>query len=70
MQPISEDNILNILSQERISKKIRQKEIAKHLGISSATFSRLENGKMELNFSYIIKYAEYLGFYFVMVKKI
>lgn len=55
------DNIRILLVKQRKERKIRQKNVAKFIGITPTALSRYENGTTNLRMGYIEKYAEYLG---------
>ncbi|QUH20219.1 helix-turn-helix domain-containing protein [Alkaliphilus sp. B6464] len=45
---------------ERIRKKIKLKDVAKEIGISTGTVSRYENNKREMTEEHIQKYKKYI----------
>lgn len=61
--------LLDKLIQIRKDRKIDQKFLLKHLGISATTMSRYESKKREMPFSIMIKYADYLGYEFKLMVK-
>jgi transcriptional regulator with XRE-family HTH domain len=56
------DSLKSKLIAQRKERRIKQKDIASAIGVSSTALSRWENGKSELKHEHIVKYAEYLGF--------
>jgi len=50
------------LTQIRKEKKIKQGEMANHLGIDQSTLCRYEKGKRYIPFFMVEKYAEYLEY--------
>ncbi|KGN80848.1 hypothetical protein HW49_04790 [Porphyromonadaceae bacterium COT-184 OH4590] len=50
------DIITNIL-QIRIKKRLTQKDLSLSLGVSEATYNRIESGKITLSYSHIAKIA-------------
>ena len=53
---------LKILIQQRKLRYISQEKLADYLGITLTTLSRYENGKREIPFNLVVKYADYVGF--------
>lgn len=62
-------NILETLVADRKAKKVRQCEVAKHIGISNAMLCRIESKLSSPNLLYIQKYAEILGYEIRLLKK-
>jgi transcriptional regulator with XRE-family HTH domain len=63
------DNLLNVLENTRIGKnllnfrRVREKkasEVAKHIGISEAAYTKYERGESQITISLIQKVAEFL----------
>ena len=50
-----------VLLGQRKMKKISQKSMAEKIGLTPTTLSRYENGKTELRFENLKRYAEELG---------
>jgi transcriptional regulator with XRE-family HTH domain len=50
------------LLNQRLERHIKAKKVAKYIGISPVSLSRYENGRTELKFEHLQRYAEFLGF--------
>ena len=59
MEDISK-KIGNNIKAARKSKKLTQKEVAKHLYMTQQQYSRFENGVYELNYAQILQLCEFL----------
>lgn len=59
---IQVDDLVKYLSDTRKQRGIEQKHIVLRLGVTGTTLSRYEQGKREMPFKVLRKYAEYLGF--------
>jgi transcriptional regulator with XRE-family HTH domain len=59
MEDISK-KIGNNIKVARKSKKLTQKEVAKHLYMTQQQYSRFENGVYELNYAQILQLCEFL----------
>ena len=57
------------LKRIRMSNKVRQFRLAKHIGITSVTLSRYENRNREMPLDVALKYAEFLGYEIRLLKK-
>jgi transcriptional regulator with XRE-family HTH domain len=53
------DNILNNIIQIRNNKRFSQKNIADSIGISDATYSRIESGKIDLSYKQLTQIATF-----------
>ena len=42
------DEIIEIIKEERVSRKMRQEEVAKYLGMSQSTYSKIEQGNQKI----------------------
>ncbi len=54
--------IINELKEERIKKNITMNQLAKQIGISHTTISRIEKGEMTPTLDMILLYANALGY--------
>jgi transcriptional regulator with XRE-family HTH domain len=61
--------IIEQLVEERRAKKIKQSEVAYHLGITRSKMSRFERGFDKETNHIIDNYAEYLGYEIRLLKK-
>lgn len=49
------------IKEERLKNKLKQEEIADKIGISTAFYSRIENGKAKINLKRLFEISEILG---------
>ena len=49
------------LVELRKQRRIKQIDVAGHIGITATALSRFEKGKSDLKFKHIEKYVEFLG---------
>lgn len=42
------DQIIEMLKEERVRRKLKQKEVAKYLGMSQSTYSKIEQGNQKI----------------------
>ena len=54
--------IINELKEERIKKNITMNQLAKQIGVSHTTISRIENGEMTPTFDILLSYANSLNY--------
>jgi transcriptional regulator with XRE-family HTH domain len=52
-----ENNILKNIMQIRLLKKLTQKHVSSKLGISEATYNRIESGKIALSYEHLANIA-------------
>ena len=52
--------LINSIRDKRKAKKISQVEIAKHLGITQAQYSRYEKGESEMTLTMFLKIVQFL----------
>lgn len=57
---MEEKEFITLIKQKRRNKKLLQKDLAKLIPISKSSYSKLENGKMSLNFFLIRRLSELL----------
>jgi transcriptional regulator with XRE-family HTH domain len=50
------------LIRERKIRKVKQKDMAKHLNISPWTLNNYERGRRRISLDFAEKYADYLGY--------
>lgn len=55
------DEIIEIIKGERIRKNLKQKEVAKYLGMSQSTYSKIEKGNQKLLVEDLVKLAILYG---------
>jgi transcriptional regulator with XRE-family HTH domain len=55
-------SIIDKLIGIRKEKRISQKDMARGLGISSASLNRFERGNRKRDFDIVVDYASYLGY--------
>ena len=56
-----EKKLFEQLIKERKIRKVKQKDMAKHLNISPWTLNNYERGRRRISLEFIEDYADYLG---------
>ena len=54
-------DLRKVLVEQRKERRIKQSDVAKHIGISNVALSRYETGRTEMSHDKIDKYVDYLG---------
>ncbi len=62
--------LIDELREIRIEKKIKQYTVADHLGIHNTVLTRIEKGERKMDVEMLHKYALYLGYDLVLIKRL
>lgn len=54
-----ENSLKKVLKEQRIKNKLKQREIAKEIGVTERTYCNYENGTREPDIDTLIKIADY-----------
>lgn len=63
------DTLIDILIEARKKSSINMAQLARRIGVSHTTISRIEKGKMQPSLDMFVKYADSLGYKLELVKK-
>ena len=64
-----DDTLIDVLKRERENIQITMSKLAKGIGVSHTTISRIENGQISPTLETFVKYANYLGMKVKLVQK-
>lgn len=64
------NEIIEMIKEERVKRKLKQKEVAKYLGISQSTYSKIEQGNQKILAEDLAKIAALYGISFDKMLKL